>query len=112
MCFFYLHPFLKNAQFNNPAEEQVNLNDRSEVDVQYDILNFWNFPESLRLKIRLGTFTLHVPRGQQLSLCDDKIEWAAGITEVHFSYINALHSQQIIQILKLCTLNFAHELEN
>uniref|UniRef100_A0A286XY29 Vomeronasal type-2 receptor 116-like n=1 Tax=Cavia porcellus TaxID=10141 RepID=A0A286XY29_CAVPO len=77
-----LNPILKNIQFKNPAGDQVNLNDRSKVDVQYDILNFWNFPEGLRLKVKLGTFTPHVPQGQRLSLSDDMIEWATGITEM------------------------------
>ncbi|XP_021106839.1 vomeronasal type-2 receptor 116-like isoform X2 [Heterocephalus glaber] len=76
-----LHPFLKNIQFNNPAGDQVTLDDRKKLDAEYDILNFWNFPEGLRLKVKLGTFTPHVPRGQQFSLSDDMIEWATGITE-------------------------------
>uniref|UniRef100_H0W5T6 Vomeronasal type-2 receptor 116-like n=1 Tax=Cavia porcellus TaxID=10141 RepID=H0W5T6_CAVPO len=79
-----LNPILKNIQFNNPAGDQVNLNDRSKVDVQYDILNFWNFPEGLRLKVKLGAFNPHVPHDQQLSL-SDMIEWATGITEMPYS---------------------------
>ncbi|XP_021099634.1 vomeronasal type-2 receptor 116-like [Heterocephalus glaber] len=76
-----LHPFLKNIQFTNPAGDQVNLDDRRKLDVEYNILNFWNFPEGLRFKVKLGTFTPHVPHDQQLSLSDDIIEWATGIME-------------------------------
>ncbi|EHA98581.1 Vomeronasal type-2 receptor 26 [Heterocephalus glaber] len=79
-----LHPFLKNIQFENPAGYQVNLDDRRKLDVVYDILNFWNFP-GLRLKVKLGTFNPHGPPGQKLSLSDDMIEWATGITETPHS---------------------------
>ncbi|XP_021108029.1 vomeronasal type-2 receptor 116-like [Heterocephalus glaber] len=73
--------FLKNIHFNNPAGDQVTLDDKRKLDVEYDILNFWNFPEGLRLKTKLGTFTPHVPHAQQLSLSDEMIEWAMGIIE-------------------------------
>ncbi|EHB00468.1 Vomeronasal type-2 receptor 26 [Heterocephalus glaber] len=76
-----LHPFLKNLQFDNPAGDQVTLNDTRKLDVEHDILNFWNFPEGLILKVKLGAFSSHGPLGQQLSLSDDMIEWATGITE-------------------------------
>nr|XP_013001863.2 vomeronasal type-2 receptor 116-like [Cavia porcellus] len=76
-----LHPFLRNIQFNSPAGEKMHLNDEKKLDAEYDILNFWNFPDGLRLKIKLGTFTPHVPHGQQLSLTDNMIEWMTGITE-------------------------------
>ncbi|XP_004646956.1 vomeronasal type-2 receptor 116-like [Octodon degus] len=80
-----LHRILKNIQFSNPAGDQVHLDDRKKLDVDYDILNFWNFPEGLKLKVKLGTFTQHVSHGPKLSLCDDMIEWATGTAE-------ALHS--------------------
>ncbi|KAM5237993.1 vomeronasal type-2 receptor 116-like [Ctenodactylus gundi] len=46
-----LHPFLKNAQFYNPIGDEVNLNDSRKLDAEYDIVNFWNFPEGLRIKM-------------------------------------------------------------
>ncbi|XP_013007475.2 vomeronasal type-2 receptor 116-like [Cavia porcellus] len=80
-----LHPFLKNIQFSNPAGDQVNLNDRSKLDSEYDILNFWNFPEGLRLKVKVGTFTSHGPHGQKMTLSEDMIEWTTGVTEIPLS---------------------------
>ncbi|XP_004633078.1 vomeronasal type-2 receptor 116-like [Octodon degus] len=77
-----LHPILKDIQFINPVGDQVILDDRKKVDVDYDILNFWNFPEGLKLKVKFGTFTQDAPHGPQLSLSDDMIEWAIGITEI------------------------------
>ncbi|KFO25929.1 Vomeronasal type-2 receptor 26 [Fukomys damarensis] len=77
-----LHPFLKNVHFNNPAGDQVKLDDRRKPDAQYDIVNLWNFPEGLRLKVKVGNFSPHAPQGQRLSLSEDLIEWAMEIPEV------------------------------
>ncbi|XP_013362640.1 PREDICTED: vomeronasal type-2 receptor 116-like [Chinchilla lanigera] len=77
-----LHLFLRNIQFNSPAGEPMNLDDDKKPDAVYDILNFWNFPDGLRLKIKLGTFTPHGPHSQQLSLSVEMIEWVTGIPEV------------------------------
>ncbi|XP_004645021.2 vomeronasal type-2 receptor 116-like [Octodon degus] len=76
-----LHPFLKKIQFNNLAGDQVNLDDERKLHKGYDILNSWNFPEGLRLKVNVGMFSPHSPLGQQLSLSDDMIEWASAITQ-------------------------------
>ncbi|XP_076965722.1 LOW QUALITY PROTEIN: vomeronasal type-2 receptor 116-like [Callospermophilus lateralis] len=73
-----LHPFLKNIKFNNPAGDPVSMNQKGQLDREYDILNFWNFPEGLGLKVKVGTFSAYLPQGQQLSLSEDKIEWATG----------------------------------
>uniref|UniRef100_H0WDK6 G-protein coupled receptors family 3 profile domain-containing protein n=1 Tax=Cavia porcellus TaxID=10141 RepID=H0WDK6_CAVPO len=78
-----LNPFLKNTQFSNSAGDQVNLNDRRKLDSEYDILNFWNFPEGLRLKVKVGTFSSHALHGQKMTLSEDMIEWSTGVTEVY-----------------------------
>ncbi|KAM5262779.1 vomeronasal type-2 receptor 116-like [Ctenodactylus gundi] len=76
-----LHPFLKNTQFRNPAGDQLNLDDKRKRNVEYDILNYWNFPEGLRRKVKVGVFSSHAPLGQQLSLFEDLIEWSTEISE-------------------------------
>ncbi|XP_031247067.1 vomeronasal type-2 receptor 116-like [Mastomys coucha] len=76
-----LHPFLKNMQFKNPAGEQVYLDEKMKLNAEYDILNYWNFPEGLHLKMKVGQFSPYGPLGQQLSLSEDMIEWATGIIE-------------------------------
>ncbi|XP_076780071.1 vomeronasal type-2 receptor 116-like [Arvicanthis niloticus] len=76
-----LHPFLKDMQFTNPAGEQVNLDVKMKLNAEYDILNYWNFPEGLELKVKVGQFSPYSSLGQQLSLSEDMIEWAIGITE-------------------------------
>ncbi|XP_005415073.1 PREDICTED: vomeronasal type-2 receptor 116-like [Chinchilla lanigera] len=76
-----LHRSLRNIQFHNPAGDEVNLEDRRKLDSEYDILNFQNFPEGLRLKVKVGTFTSHAPLGRKMSLSEEMIEWATGTTE-------------------------------
>ncbi|XP_023563803.1 vomeronasal type-2 receptor 116-like [Octodon degus] len=79
-----LHLYLKNLQFINPAGDLVNLDDKRKVDAEYDILNFWNVPEGLRLKVKVGSFSSHVSH-DQLSISEDLIEWATGHTETPHS---------------------------
>jgi hypothetical protein len=55
-----LHHFLKSVQFTNPAGDQVILDDKRKLEVEYDILNVWNFPEGLGLEVKVGNF-LHMP---------------------------------------------------
>ncbi|KAM5291885.1 vomeronasal type-2 receptor 116-like [Ctenodactylus gundi] len=38
--------------FENPAEEQVNLDVKRKLEAKYDIINFWNFPEGVRLRVK------------------------------------------------------------
>ncbi|XP_062035363.1 vomeronasal type-2 receptor 116-like [Lepus europaeus] len=76
-----LHLFLKNLQFTNPAGDLVNLNHKRNLEAEYDILNFWNFPYGVGRKVKVGRFSPYVPQSQQLSLSENLIEWATGITE-------------------------------
>ncbi|XP_012368374.1 vomeronasal type-2 receptor 116-like [Octodon degus] len=76
-----LHLFLKNIQFSSPSGELVNLDERQKLDSEYDILNFWNFPEGLRLKVKVGTFSSRDPHGHKLTVSEDMIEWATGVAE-------------------------------
>ncbi|XP_013362686.1 PREDICTED: vomeronasal type-2 receptor 116-like [Chinchilla lanigera] len=75
-----LHTFLKNIQFNNPAGDQVTLDKKVKLDAKYDILNYWNFPEGLRLYVKVGEFSPHVAN-KQLTLSEEMIQWATAITE-------------------------------
>ncbi|XP_003463761.3 vomeronasal type-2 receptor 116-like [Cavia porcellus] len=80
-----LHPFLRSIQFTNPAGHHVSLDKKIKLDVKYDILNFWNFPEGLRLKVKVGEFSPYAIHGQQLSLFQEMIQWATGHTETPHS---------------------------
>ncbi|XP_003464303.3 vomeronasal type-2 receptor 116-like [Cavia porcellus] len=76
-----LHSFLRNIQFNNTVGDQMNLEEKIKLNAKFDILNFWNFPEGLRLKVKVGEFSPYVTHGQKLSLSDEMIQWAMGSTE-------------------------------
>ncbi|XP_012888992.1 PREDICTED: vomeronasal type-2 receptor 116-like [Dipodomys ordii] len=78
-----LHPFLKKIQFHNPAGDLVILGEK--VEAEYDIVNIWNFPEGLELKVKVGLFSPYAPHGLQLSISEDMIEWTIGTTETPHS---------------------------
>uniref|UniRef100_A0A8C2VFW5 Vomeronasal type-2 receptor 116-like n=1 Tax=Chinchilla lanigera TaxID=34839 RepID=A0A8C2VFW5_CHILA len=84
-----LHPFLKNIQFNNPSGKLVNVSQEGKLDAEYDIFNFWNFPEGLGLKVKVGQFSKHFSNHQQLSLSEHMIEWATGIRQTPRSVCSA-----------------------
>lgn len=73
---------LKTIRFTNPIGDPVNLNPSEQFRVEYDILNFWNFPQGLAYKVKVGKFSPYFPPGQQLSLSEDRIEWSTGGREV------------------------------
>ncbi|XP_048191033.1 vomeronasal type-2 receptor 116-like, partial [Perognathus longimembris pacificus] len=79
--FWSLHPFLKNTQFQNPAGDQVILDDKRKLEAEYDIVNIWNFPQGLDLKVKIGKFSPFALHDHQLSLSEDLVEWAIGTTE-------------------------------
>uniref|UniRef100_A0A9L0I5C1 G-protein coupled receptors family 3 profile domain-containing protein n=1 Tax=Equus asinus TaxID=9793 RepID=A0A9L0I5C1_EQUAS len=79
---FCLHPFLGNIQFNNPAGDSMNLAEGRRSEAENAILNFWNFPEGLGLKVKVGKYSPHAPRGQELSLSEEMIEWAIGVSDL------------------------------
>ena len=60
----------------------MNLAKEGKSDSEYTFLNFWNFPEGLGLKVKGGEYSPRAPRGQELSLSEEVIEWATGITEM------------------------------
>nr|XP_015845469.2 vomeronasal type-2 receptor 116-like [Peromyscus maniculatus bairdii] len=80
-----LHPFLKNIQFKNGAGDLVVLDSQRKLDAEYDIINIWNFPEGLRKKMKVGTFSPKAPKGQELVLSDHMIQWAMAFTEIPYS---------------------------
>nr|XP_006998288.2 vomeronasal type-2 receptor 116-like [Peromyscus maniculatus bairdii] len=84
MVFFpwQLHPFLKNTKLINHAGDQVVLDQKRQSHVEYDILNFWNFPKGLEINAKVGTFSPNAPEGQKLFLSSHMIQWATGLTEI------------------------------
>ncbi|XP_012368466.1 vomeronasal type-2 receptor 116-like [Octodon degus] len=79
-----LHSLLKNIKFDTCAGEHVNLDKERKLHIKFDILKFWNFPEGLRLKVKVGEFSPHVPNGQQLTL-SEMIQWDSLIAKIPHS---------------------------
>ncbi|XP_012888984.1 PREDICTED: vomeronasal type-2 receptor 116-like [Dipodomys ordii] len=80
-----LHPFLKKIQFYNSAGDKVILGEKEKIEAEYDIVNIWNFPEGLEVKVKVGLFSPYAPHGHQLSIAEDMIEWTIGTTETPHS---------------------------
>ena len=55
---------------------------RQTIDEEYDILNLWNLPKGLGLKVKIGSFSVNAPQGQQLSLSEQMIQWPEIFSEV------------------------------
>ncbi|XP_069858115.1 vomeronasal type-2 receptor 116-like [Dipodomys merriami] len=68
-------------QFTNPVGDQVVLNEERKLEAEYDIKSFWNFPEGLGQRVKVGEFSPFRPHGQQLILFENLIEWPIGITK-------------------------------
>lgn len=79
---FQLHSFLRKTHFTNPIGDRVNMNQKEELQAEYDIFQIWNFPQGLGLKVKIGEFNPYFQHGQQLHLYEDIIEWATGSREV------------------------------
>ncbi|KAM4872909.1 vomeronasal type-2 receptor 116-like [Thomomys bottae] len=73
-----LHPFLRKLHFDNPAGDLVILDEKEKFPAEYDLVNIWDFPEGLRLKVKVGLFSPGAPRGHQLSVSEEIIQWALG----------------------------------
>ncbi|XP_006992811.3 vomeronasal type-2 receptor 116-like [Peromyscus maniculatus bairdii] len=73
-----LHSFLRKTHFTNPIGDRVNMNQKEELQAEYDIFQIWNFPQGLGLKVKIGEFNPYFQHGQQLHLYEDIIEWATG----------------------------------
>lgn len=66
----------------NYVDDHVFLDWAKKIDPEYDINNFWNFPKYLSLFVKVGTFSTIAPKGQQLLISEDVIQWPIGFIEV------------------------------
>ncbi|XP_031207972.1 vomeronasal type-2 receptor 116-like [Mastomys coucha] len=80
MAFFpwQLNIFLKDID----DRENMNLGGRQKLNAEYDILNLWNLPKGLGIKVKIGSFSANAPEGHQLSLSEQMIQWAGGFSEI------------------------------
>jgi vomeronasal 2 receptor len=79
---FQVDSSLRKTQFTNPVGDIVNMNQKGELQEEYDIFYIWNFPQGLGLRIKIGMFSPYFPNGQQVHLSEVMIRWAKGSTQV------------------------------
>ncbi|XP_040590654.1 vomeronasal type-2 receptor 116-like [Mesocricetus auratus] len=77
-----LHPLLQNKYMNNHVGSHMEMDMKSKLDSKYDIINFWNFPKGIGLKVKVGSFSPNAPHDQQLSLTNHLIQWPTRFTEI------------------------------
>ena len=77
---FKLNTFLKDIE----VKDKRSLDWRQIRDTEYDILNIWNLPKGLGLKVKIGSFSANAPQGQQLSLSEQMIQWPEIFSEVSY----------------------------
>ncbi|NP_001258812.1 vomeronasal 2, receptor 124 precursor [Mus musculus] len=80
MVFFpwQLNTFLKDIEVRNNRS----LDWRQTIHAEYNILNLWNLPKGLGLKVKIGSFSANAPQGQQLFLSEQMIQWPEIFSEI------------------------------
>ncbi|XP_076783580.1 vomeronasal type-2 receptor 116-like [Arvicanthis niloticus] len=73
-----LNRFLKDTE----VRDNMSLYRRQKLNEEYDILNIWNLPKGLGLKVKIGSFSSNAPRSQQLSLSEQMVQWPEGFSEI------------------------------
>jgi vomeronasal 2 receptor len=77
---FKLNTFLKDIEL----KDKRSLDWRQTIDTEYDILNIWNLPKGLGLKVKIGSFSANAPQDQQLCLSEQMIQWPEIFSEVGY----------------------------
>ncbi|XP_052021018.1 vomeronasal type-2 receptor 116-like [Apodemus sylvaticus] len=77
-----LLPFLKNTIMKSHVRQHTVINGIRNLDAKYDILNFWNFPSGLGLKVKVGSYSLSDGQDLKFSLCEQMIQWPTGFTKI------------------------------
>ena len=77
MFLFQLNTFLKDIE----VKDKRSLDWRQTIDTEYDILNIWNLPKGLGLKVKIGSYLHCFSQSQQLHISED-LEWATGGSSV------------------------------
>ncbi|XP_076783527.1 vomeronasal type-2 receptor 116-like [Arvicanthis niloticus] len=80
MVFFpwQLNSFLRKFH----VRDNMGLDWRLKINEEYDILNLWNFPKGLGLKIKIGTYSANAHNDQELTLSEQMIQWPETFSEI------------------------------
>ncbi|XP_042125971.2 vomeronasal type-2 receptor 116-like [Peromyscus maniculatus bairdii] len=77
--------FLKNIQFINLVGDQVNMNQKENQNVDYDIHYTIHFVHNHALKVKIGKFSKHLLHGQQLYMSEEMIKWNIDLNQIPLS---------------------------
>ncbi|XP_028718977.1 vomeronasal type-2 receptor 116-like [Peromyscus leucopus] len=73
---------LKNIQFINPVGDLVNMNQKENQDVEYDIHHTMEFLPNLGFKMKIGKFSKHLLHEQQLYMSEEMIKWNIDLSQI------------------------------
>jgi vomeronasal 2 receptor len=101
MDFFQLNTFLKEID----ERDNMSLDWRQKLNAEYDILNLWNLPKGLGLKVKIGSFSANTAQHQQLSLSEEMIQWPEGFLDVSYVFNQCFVVMLIINVYFLIQLH-------
>ena len=101
MFLFKLNSFLKDIE----VKDKRSLDWRQTIDTEYDILNLWNLPKGLGLKVKIGSFSANTAQHQQLSLSEEMIQWPEGFLDVSYVFNQCFVVMLIINVYFLIQLH-------
>lgn len=78
--FFQILPYLRNAQFNNTAGDEVTFSENGLGSAQYDLLNWVLFPNESFVPVKVGQVKSGTPPGQDFMINSDEIIWATKVS--------------------------------
>jgi vomeronasal 2 receptor len=73
---------LKNIHFVNPAGDLVNLNQKENMNINYDIFYTGNFLQSFGIKVKIGKFFKYFTHPQELLMYEELVDWATDVRQV------------------------------
>uniref|UniRef100_A0A8V5KY91 Vomeronasal 2, receptor 76 n=2 Tax=Mus musculus TaxID=10090 RepID=A0A8V5KY91_MOUSE len=72
---------LKNIHFVNPAGDLVNLNQKENMNINYDIFYTGNFLQSFGIKVKIGKFFKYFTHPQELLMYEELVDWATDVRQ-------------------------------
>lgn len=63
----------------------MNLNQKENLNVDYDIFYTGDFLQSYGIKVKIGNFFKYFTQPQQLLMSDEMVDWATDIRQVRWT---------------------------
>ncbi|KAM3821182.1 vomeronasal type-2 receptor 26-like [Vipera latastei] len=69
------HSFLKSIIFNNSMGDTITFDEKKELIMGFDVVNWITFPNNSFFRVKVGTLEPRAPPGRELTLNDNQIVW-------------------------------------